>query len=52
MDQSVAGSLEDVEGENGDAALKEATIVGASLCKFCRLLRKNSKDQVCLESPE
>ena len=40
MDQSVARGLEDVEREHCDAALEQATIAGASFCKFGRLLEK------------
>ena len=41
LDQSVASSLKDVEGEDGDAALEEASFFRTSLCKLGRLLREN-----------
>ena len=41
LDQSVASSLKDVEGEDGDAALEEASFFRTSLCKLGRLLKEN-----------
>ena len=41
LDQPVASSLKDVEGEDGDAALEEASFFRTSLCKLGRLLRES-----------
>ena len=41
LDESVASSFKDVECEDCDAALEEATIARTCLRKFCRLLQKH-----------
>ena len=38
LDQSVASSLKDVEGEDGDAALEESSFLCAISCKFAHFL--------------
>ena len=46
LDQSVASSLKDVEGEDGDAALEEASFFRTSLCKLGRLLKESLNHQL------
>ena len=45
LDQSVASSLKDVEGEDGDAALEEASFFRTSLCKLGCLLGESLNHQ-------